>query len=388
MPKPTSRKAAQFTESVIREMTRVCKEHNGVNLAQGFPDFAAPNFIKDAAKAAIDRDQNQYAVTWGSPRFRAAIAEKHEVDCGRPTDPEKEITVCCGATEAMMSALLAIVDPGDEVIIFEPLYENYGPDTILCGAKPRHVVLRGDNWEWDSRELAGSFNDKTKAVILNTPNNPCGKVFSRAELEELAALCRKWDAYVVTDEIYEHIVYDGGEHHYVEMLDGMLERTIFISGLSKTFAVTGWRLGYCIAPFEVTQAIRKVHDFLTVGAAAPLQEAGAVACRIGRDYYAQIATEYQARRDRLLPALEACGYKFVYPKGAYYVLCDIGAHPHTDDVSYAMDLVREAGVATVPGSSFYSDPRDGQHQIRFCFCKKDETLDDAAARLKRFHGGT
>jgi aminotransferase len=384
-----SRKASQFTESVIREMTRQAIKYGAVNLSQGFPDFPAPRELKAAAKAAIDADINQYAITWGAKRFRDAIVAKTKHFAGMDVDPEQELTVCCGSTEAMISSLLAVLNPGDEVIIFEPYYENYGPDSILSDATPRFVKLRpqkdGDAWQWrfDEAELRAAFNDRTRAIIINTPNNPTGKVFTRPELEFIAALCQKWDTIAFTDEIYEHILYGDQAHIYMATLPGMRERTVTINGMSKTYSVTGWRVGWAIAPPGITAAIRKVHDFLTVGAAAPLQEAGVLACSLPDEYYTKLAEDYRVRRDRILPQLEAAGFTCYRPDGAYYVMTDVTRFGFADDVKFSEFLVRDIGVSVVPGSSFYNDPRDGAQQVRFCFCKRDETLDEAGRRLLR-----
>jgi aminotransferase len=380
---PISHKAKQFTESVIREMTRLALEYSAVNLAQGFPDFPAPGEVKEAAVRAIRADVNQYAITWGAREFRQAIAERFERDAGLAIDPEREITVCCGATEAMIASLLAVVDPGEEVAVFEPFYENYGPDAVICGAVPRFVRLRPPDWSFDPEELAAAFNHRTRAVILNTPNNPTGKVFTREELECIAALSKQWNAYVLTDEIYQFMVYDGFEHVSMVTLPGMRERTITINGMSKTYSVTGWRVGYAIAPPEVADAIRKMHDFLTVGAAAPLQEAGATALRLPEEYYRKLCADYGARRDRMLAGLEKAGFRCFKPRGAYYIMTDISGFGFPDDVEFARYLVREIGVAVVPGSSFYSDPTSGRQQVRFTFCKTDATLDEAARRLQK-----
>ncbi len=377
-----SRKAQQFTESVIREMTRLAMEHGALNLAQGFPDFAAPGEVKEAAVRAIRADINQYAITWGAREFRRAIAERFAKDSGLAIDPEREITVCCGATETMISSMLAVVDPGEEVVIFEPFYENYGPDAIICGAVPRFVRLRPPEWTFDPDELAAAFTERTRAVILNTPNNPTGKVFSREELEAIAGLARRWGVYVITDEIYQYMTYDGYRHVSMAMLPGMRERTITINGLSKTYSVTGWRVGYAIAPPEVTGAIRKMHDFITVGAAAPLQEAGVTALRLPEPYYEGLRANYLSRRDRMLAILEDAGFRCFKPRGAYYVMTDISAFGFPDDVSFTRHLIQEIGVAAVPGSSFYSDPALGRQQVRFCFSKTDATLDEAARRLQ------
>src|SRR6202161_3170952 len=383
-----SDKVAQFTESVIREMTRQAMLYNAVNLAQGFPDFAAPAEIKQAARVAIDGDVNQYAITWGAKNLRNAIARQMGVWQGIAVDPEKEITVYCGSTEAMISTLLAVCNAGDEVVIFEPFYENYGPDSVLSGARPRFVKLRppegeGGEWAFDEKELRAAFDKNTKAIILNTPNNPTGKVFTRAELELIRDLCVEFDVLAITDEIYEHILYEGTEHVSMVSLDGMRERTVTINGMSKTYSVTGWRVGWAVAPETITNAIRKVHDFLTVGAPAPLQEAGAAALSLPGSYYEKLAERYRARRDHLIPALEAAGFKCFRPRGAYYVMTDISAFGFADDVSFVKYLVKDVGVAAVPGSSFYRGARDGARQVRFAFCKKLETLDAAAERLAK-----
>jgi aminotransferase len=383
-----SDKVSQFTESVIREMTRQAMLYGAVNLAQGFPDFAAPAEIKQAARAAIDSDVNQYAITWGAKNLRNAIARQMGVWQGITVDPEKEVTVCCGSTEAMISTLLAVCNAGDEVVIFEPFYENYGPDSVLSGARPRFVKLRpptsgAGEWAFDEQELRAAFDQHTKAIILNTPNNPTGKVFTRPELELIRDLCVEFDVLAITDEIYEHILFDGTEHISMASLDGMRERTVTINGMSKTYSVTGWRVGWAVAPEKITNAIRKVHDFLTVGAPAPLQEAGAAALSLPAEYYAKLAEGYRVRRDHLIPALEGAGFKCFRPRGAYYVMTDISAFGFDDDVSFTKYLVKDIGVASVPGSSFYRDPRDGARQVRFAFCKKLETLDAAAEKLAK-----
>jgi aminotransferase len=378
-----SERSKRFTESVIREMTRLCNAHDGVNLAQGFPDFPAPQTIKEAAARAVHDDVNQYAITWGAPRLRRAIADKTERFTGLRYDTETEMTVCCGSTECMASTLLALVNPGEEVIVFEPFYENYGPDAILCGAEPRFVRLREPDWRFDPAELERAFNARTKAIVVNTPNNPTGKVFDRDELDQIAALCRKWNVVAVTDEIYEHIVYDHAAHVSLASLEGMRERTVTISGVSKTYSVTGWRIGYCLAPWSLTSAIRKVHDFLTVGAPAPLQEAAAVALELPDEYYERLAHDYQERRDFLVPALEAVGFRTFKPRGAYYVMTDIAGFGAEDDVSFARRLVAEIGVAGVPGSSFYSNPGHGRQRLRFHFARRRDTLRAAVERLGR-----
>jgi aminotransferase len=378
-----SSKAGRFTESVIREMTRLALRHSAVNLSQGFPDFPAPAEIKLAAQQAIAADVNQYAITWGSKSLRNAIAGNFERIRGMSIDPETEITVCCGSTEAMISSMMAIINPGDEVVVFEPFYENYGPDAILSGAAPRYVKLRPPGWTFDPEELAAAFSPATKAIIVNTPNNPTGKVFERAELECIRDLCVQWNCYAITDEIYEHMLYDGAEHISLATLDGMRERTITINALSKTYSVTGWRVGWAIAPAEVTGAIRKVHDFITVGAAAPLQEAGAVALQFPPSYYETLARDYTVRRDRLLGILTNAGFLCFKPRGAYYIMTDISAFAFPDDIAFAKHLVTEIGVAAVPGSSFYRDPADGRTHLRFTFCKKESTLQAAADRLQK-----
>ena len=378
-----SRKAGQFTESVIREMTRLASLHGAVNLSQGFPDFPAPEEIKQAAQRAVAADINQYAITWGARSLREAIAAQFQRRHGVPVDPERDVVVTCGSTEAMIATLLAILDPGDEAVVFEPFYENYGPDAILSGAVPRYVKLRPPGWRFDEAELARAFGPKTRAIILNTPNNPTGKVFGRVELELIAALCRRHDALAVTDEIYEHILYDGAVHVPMATLPGMAERTVTINGMSKTYSVTGWRVGWAIAPPALTNAIRKVHDFLTVGAAAPLQEAGALALGLPDAYYQGLAEGYRRRRDRLIGILGAAGFRVHKPYGAYYVMTEIDPLGWDDDVAFVRHLVEQVGVAAVPGSSFYADPADGRRQVRFAFCKKDATLDEAERRLTR-----
>jgi len=381
-----SDKVTFFTESVIREMTRQAMLHGAVNLAQGFPDFPAPSEIKKAAQDAITADVNQYAITWGAKSLRNAIALKVKAWQGISVDPETQITVCCGSTEAMIYTLLAVCNAGDEVVIFEPYYENYGPDSILSGAKPRFVKLRPPTtdegeWTFDEQELRAAFHKHTKAIIVNTPNNPTGKVFNRTELELIRDLCVEFNVLAITDEIYEHILYDGTRHISIATLDGMSDRTVTINGMSKTYSVTGWRVGWTVAPAGITDAIRKVHDFLTVGAPAPLQEAGATALSLPWSYYENLANGYRARRDRLMPALTGAGFRCFRPRGAYYVMTDISAFGFANDLEFTKYLVKEIGVAAVPGSSFYRDPKDGAQQVRFAFCKKDATLDEAAARL-------
>ena len=376
-----SRKAASFTESVIREMTRLAMAHDAVNLAQGFPDFAAPAEVKEAAKAAIDADINQYAITWGARDFREAIAAKTtRFYPSWRVDPETDVTVVCGATEGMIAAMMAVIDPGDEVVVFEPFYENYGPDAILSGAVPRYVTLHEPDWSIDEAELRAAFGPRTRGIVLNTPHNPTGKVFSREELTLIAELCAEHDAVAFTDDIYEHILY-AGEHVPIATVPGMAERTVAVNSLSKTYSVTGWRVGWVIAQPHLTTGIRKVHDFLTVGAAAPLQAAGVVALGLPDAYYADLATAYRERRDLMLDALRTTGLRPHPPDGAYYVMAEIGDVTDEDDVTFARRLTADPGVATVPGSSFYSRPELGRGKIRFAFPKRAETLAAAAERL-------
>lgn len=381
-----SNKVSHFTESVIREMTRQAMQRGAVNLSQGFPDFPAPAEVKRAAQEAVAADINQYAITWGAKSLRNAIARQTEMWQGIAVDPETEVTVCCGSTEAMISTLLAVCNTGDEVIVFEPFYENYGPDSVLSGAKPKFVTLHppaqpDGEWTLDEAELRAAFHPQTKAIIVNTPNNPTGKVFTRAELELIRDLCVEFNVLAITDEIYEHILYDGAKHISIASLDGMRERTVTINGLSKTYSVTGWRVGWTIAPPEITNAIRKVHDFLTVGAPAPLQEAGAAALGLPPSYYENLAEGYRKRRDKLVPVLMEAGFRCFRPRGAYYVMTDISGFGFKDDLAFVQYLVKEIGVAAVPGSSFYRHPRNGAQQVRFAFCKKNETLEEAARRL-------
>jgi aspartate/methionine/tyrosine aminotransferase len=384
----TSEKTERFSESVIREMTRQAMVYDAINLAQGFPDFPAPEELKRAAQQAIAADVNQYAITWGAKELRDAIARRMKATQGIEVDPETEITVSCGSTEAMIASLLAVTNAGDEIVIFEPFYENYGPDAILSGALPRFVRLRppadeSGEWTFDERELRAAFNARTKAIVLNTPNNPTGKVFTRAELEFIRDLCLEHDALAITDEIYEHILYDGTEHLSMARIEGMRDRTVTINGLPNTSRVRVGGGGWAAAPAALSGAIRKVHDFLTVGAPAPLQEAGVAALALPQTYYKKLAEDYRARRDRLLPALREAGFKAFTPRGAYYVMTDIGGFGFADDVAFATHLVREIGVAVVPGSSFYSEARDGARQVRFAFCKRPGTLDEAASRLMK-----
>ncbi|OUL21036.1 aminotransferase class I/II-fold pyridoxal phosphate-dependent enzyme [Nostoc sp. 106C] len=376
-----SDKANQFTESVIREMTRVALQYGAVNLAQGFPDFPCPPELKRAACEAIEQDINQYAITWGDKAFRHAIADKVKWYLGLNIDPERQITVTCGSTEAMAAVMLATLNPGDEVIIFEPYYENYGPDVILASATPRYISLHPPEWTFDEAELRQAFNERTKAIIINTPHNPTGKVFTREELNLIAELCQKWDVLVFTDEIYEHILYDETPHIAMATLPGMEERTVTINGLSKTYSVTGWRVGYILSNPELTGAIRKVHDFLTVGAPAPLQRAGVVAMQLPITYYQELAKRYQQKRNDILQILDRVGIPYSIPKGAYYVFADISSFGYKNDVEFATYLTKEIGVAVVPGSGFFSQSEAGKKFIRFCFSKKPETLAKAEERL-------
>lgn len=384
-----SRVAEQFTESVIREMTRRAKQHPGsINLAQGFPDFPAPAEIKQAAIEAIQQDVNQYAITWGSKNLRDAIVAKVKWYNGMDLNPEKNVTVTCGATEAMISAMKAVVNPGDEVIIFEPFYENYGPDCLLSGATPRYVRLHAPDWEIDRTELEHAFNENTKAVIINTPNNPTGKVYTREELEAIAGLCERYDAIAITDEIYEHILYDGCQHISIASLPGMEDRSITINSISKTFSLTGWRVGWALACDRITAEVKKVHDFLTVGAPAPLQEAAAFALQMPESYYADLQASYTQMRDNMLSALEPTPFHPFKPFGAYYIMCDCTDFMQEQDLDTAFDfslyLLDKTGIATVPGSSFYANPKDGHKYTRFCFCKKLETLEAVQERLQYF----
>ena len=382
-----SKRVAEFRESVIREMTRLALKAGAVNLAQGFPDFAAPLEIKQAAQQAIADDINQYSITWGSKPFRDSITDYYRHFYQIEIDPEREITVCCGATEGMIAAMLALLNPGDEVVIFEPFYENYWPDSQLSGAVCRYVTLRPPDWSFDVKELRRAFNENTRAVILNSPNNPTGRVFSREELTQIVELCEEFDALILTDEIYEHIIFDGERHIPPMTLPGGRERSVLVNSLSKTYSVTGWRVGWVLAAPEFTSSIRKVHDFITVGAAAPLQQAGVTALHFPDAYYAELASTYQSKRDLLLGILEKVGFKCFVPKGAYYIMADISNFDFSDDTAFCMHLVNEIGVGAVPGSSFFSDAADGAHLVRFCFAKKPETLHAAADRLQKLSRG-
>jgi len=385
--KPLSERTTAFTESVIREMTRVCDAAGGYNLAQGFPDFGAPPEVKRAAVEAIAHDRNQYSITFGEAALRRAIAQKCQEQNGIACDPETEVTVTCGATEAMVATMMALVNPGDEIVVFEPFYENYGPDAILAGATPRYVTLRPPDWYFDPRQLAAAFSKRTKAVVVNTPNNPTGKVFTRSELEAIASLCLKHDCYAVTDEIYEHILYDGAEHVSLATLPDMAERTVTINSISKSYCVTGWRLGWAVAPAPITARIRKAHDFLTVAAPTPFQDAAVTALSLPPEYYARLRRRYDEARRFMLDVLARAGFIPFAPQGAYYIMADaarvmerLGAR---DDVAFARRLVEVAGVAAVPGSAFYSERSRGRRQVRFCFCKKAETLRGVRSGLER-----
>ncbi len=385
MRRATASRVDLFTESVIREMTRITNLHDGINLAQGFPDFDAPAELVEAAVQALRAGWNQYAITWGSPRLRKAIAGKVAWSNSIEIDPERHVTVTCGATEAMMATLLAVINPGDEVVIFEPFYENYGPDALLSGASLRYVRLHLDDpaMPFDPDELRAAFNPQTRAIIVNTPHNPTGKVFTRAELEQIAVLCRQWNVLAITDEVYEHILYDGAAHVSIASLPGMFERTVTINSMSKTYSVTGWRVGWTIAgDVAIADGIRKAHDFLTVGAAAALQEAGVVALAFPREYYTGLSETYRAKRDTLLEILNEAGFGCVVPRGAYYIMTDISSFGRGDDVTFTRYLVEHCGVGTVPGSSFYHDPALGRTYIRFAFPKKPETLEEVRRRLR------
>ncbi|HEX3926611.1 MAG TPA: aminotransferase class I/II-fold pyridoxal phosphate-dependent enzyme [Gemmatimonadales bacterium] len=378
-----ARRTETFTESVIRGMSRLAATHGAINLAQGFPDFPMPDAMKAAAAHAIATDINQYAITWGAAKLREAIAAKYERRHRMHVDPEREITVTCGATEAAASVFLALLNPGDEVLIFEPFYENYGPDAVLSGAVPVFVPLTPPHWHFDADALARAITPRTRALVLNSPHNPTGHVFSADELARIAALAIQHNFIVITDDPYEYILFSG-RHIPIATLPGMRERTVTISSLSKTFTCTGWRLGYAIAPAEATDAIRKVHDFLTVGAPAPLQDAAAVGYGFADDYYHELAEGYRTRRAFLGEALRQAGFRFAEPDGAYFFFADFTALSNLDDVAFATWLTEKIGVATVPGSSFYRPgSADGKRYVRFAFCKKQQTLEAAVERLRR-----
>jgi aminotransferase len=379
----SAKRVSSFADSVFGEMTRLAKLHEAVNLSQGFPDFEAPQAIKDAACAAIQAEQNQYAPPYGTLALRDAIAQDFTRRYGVTVDPDEQVTVCCGSTEAMMATMLASVDPGDEVIVFEPFYENYGPDAILAGAEPKYVRLREPDWAFDPDELKRAFTNRTRAIVINSPNNPTGKVFTRDELQIIADLCQRWDVLAISDEIYERIVYSGHPHVPISSLPGMAERTITTNGLSKTYSVTGWRVGWAISPPALTGGIRKMHDFLTIAAPSPFHDAGVAALSMPEHFYTQLAGDYQVKRDLMLDILGRHGFTAYRPGGAYYVMADVSRFGFTSDSEFAQYLVKEVGVATVPGSSFYIDPAAAPKTVRFCFSKRDETLHEADRRLAR-----
>ena len=378
---PLSTRTAHFTDSVIRRMTRISNQYGAVNLSQGFPDFDPPQAILNRLAEVAHEDFHQYSITWGAQNFREALAEKQSRLMSREIDPNSEIVTTCGSTEAMMAAMMTVANPGDKVIVFSPFYENYGADTILSGAEPIYVPLYPPTFDFNVDELEAAFKQHPKALILCNPSNPCGKVFTRAELETIADLAKKYDAYVITDEVYEHIVYAPYTHTYFASLPGMWERTISCSSLSKTYSITGWRLGYTIAPAEITDRIKKVHDFLTVGAAAPLQEAVIPGLRFGQDYYDGLLQTYTHKRDLFVQGLDAIGLEHTTPQGAYYVLMDISRYGYKSDLEFCEMLARDVGVGAVPGSSFFRE--DVNHLIRFHFAKKDETLHEALNRLEK-----
>ena len=383
MPRPLSARTASFTDSVIRRMTRVSLQHGAVNLSQGFPDFDPPQAILDRLSQVAHEGPHQYAVTWGSQNFREALAKKQSHYMGLPIDPDREIVATCGSTEAMMCAMMTVADPGDKVIVFSPFYENYGADTILSGAEPIYVPLNPPDFSFDPEVLEDAFRQHPKALVLCNPSNPSGKVFTRAELEIIAALAEKYDAYVITDEVYEHIVYAPHQHTYFASLPGMWQRTLSCSSLSKTYSITGWRLGYIIAPEDIIERAKKVHDFLTVGCAAPLMEAVMPALEFGQDYYDGLLAKYTHKKDLFLRGLDALGIAHTDPQGAYYVLLDIGEYGYDSDVAFCEDLAAKVGVGAVPGSSFFREPVN--HLIRMHFAKNDETLNEALNRLEAMH---
>jgi aspartate/methionine/tyrosine aminotransferase len=378
-----AKRVSSFADSVFGEMTRLANLHNAVNLSQGFPDFEAPQAVKDAACTAIQAEQNQYAPPYGTAALREAIAADFTRRFGVPVIADEQVTVCCGSTEAMMAVMFSCIDPGDEVIVFEPFYENYGPDAILAGATPRYVRLHGPDWSFDPGELKKAFSNRTRAIVINTPNNPTGKVFTRDELQVIAELCQRWDVLAIADEIYDRIVFRGQSHVPVASLPGMADRTITTNGLSKTYSVTGWRIGWAISPPSLTGGIRKIHDFLTVAAPTPFHDAGVAAFSLPDGFYLQLAIEYQAKRDLMLDILQRHGFTASPPGGAYYVMADVSGFGFSSDSEFAQHLVKEIGVATVPGSSFYIDPASAPQMLRFCFSKRDETLHEADRRLAR-----
>ena len=383
MPRPLSARTASFTDSVIRRMTRVSLQYGAVNLSQGFPDFDPPQAILDRLAEVAHEGPHQYAITWGAQNFREALAKKQSHYMGLPIDPDQEIVATCGSTEAMMCAMMTVADPGDKVIVFSPFYENYGADTILSGAEPIYVPLNPPDFSFDPEVLEDAFRQHPKALVLCNPSNPSGKVFTRAELEVIAALAEKYDAYVITDEVYEHIVYAPHQHTYFASLPGMWQRTLSCSSLSKTYSITGWRLGYIIAPEDIIERAKKVHDFLTVGCAAPLMEAVMPALEFGQDYYDGLLAKYTHKKDLFLRGLDALGIAHTDPQGAYYVLLDIGEYGYDSDVAFCEDLAAKVGVGAVPGSSFFREPVN--HLIRMHFAKNDETLNEALNRLEAMH---
>jgi aspartate/methionine/tyrosine aminotransferase len=379
----SARRVSSFADSVFGEMTRLAKLHNAVNLSQGFPDFEAPQAIKDAACAAIQGEQNQYAPPYGTKAFRDAIAADFSLRYGVELVADEQVTVCCGSTEAMMASMLSCIDPGDEVIVFEPFYENYGPDAILAGAEPKYIRMREPEWRFDPDELTAAFSNRTRAIIINSPNNPTGKVFTRDELQVIADLCQRWDVLAISDEIYERIVFGGNVHVPMASIPGMANRTITTGGLSKTYSVTGWRIGWAISPPALTAGIRKLHDFLTVAAPTPFHDAGVAALSLPEAFYSQLARDYETKRDLMMEILGRHGFPAYQPGGAYYVMADVSRFGFASDSEFAQYLVKEIGVATVPGSSFYIDPSAAPQTVRFCFSKRDETLHEADRRLAR-----
>ena len=381
--KELSKRTKTFTDSVIRRMTRIANEYDAINLSQGFPDFDSPQEILNRLSEVAHEDYNQYAITWGAQNFRDALAKKQSKYMNLDLDSNKNIVVTCGSTEAMMAAMMSVCDPNDKVIVFSPFYENYGADTILCGADPIYVPLHPPVFNFDKEELENAFKQNPKALILCNPSNPCGKVFSKEELEYIASLAVKYDTYVITDEVYEHIVYAPYKHTYFASLPGMFERTISCSSLSKTYSITGWRLGYCIAPENIIEQIKKVHDFLTVGAAAPLQEAAVVGLEFSDAYYDELQKLYTHKKDLFLNGLKELNIPHTEPQGAYYVMVDISEFGYDSDLDFCVDLIKNVGVAAVPGSSFFKEEEN--RYIRFHFAKKDETLFAALNRLKDMH---
>ena len=377
----SAKRVTSFADSVFGEMTRLAKLHNAVNLSQGFPDFEAPMAVKEAACASIRDEQNQYAPPYGTRPLREAIAADFAARHGVPIVADEQVTVCCGSTEAMMAVMMGCIDPGDEVIVFEPFYENYGPDAIMAGAQPKFVRLRGPGWTFDPDELKRAFSNRTRAIVINSPNNPTGKVFTREELEMIASLCLQWDVLAISDEIYERIVYDARPHVSIASLPGMADRTVVTSGLSKTYSVTGWRIGWAIAPAALTGGIRKIHDFLTVVAPTPFMDAGVVALSMPPESYVALAADYQAKRDLMLEILTRHGFATYQPGGAYYVMVDVAKFGFASDTEFALHLIKDVGVATIPGSSFYIDPASAPQTVRFCFSKRTETLQEADRRL-------